>query len=267
MKIASFSKTFLRSLLGAGVICMAFALGTNAQVQSQTKIKNGPATQLVKVQRGEVVYVSGNDVVIKGEDGQLRAFSQVPDNARLTVDGQQLSVHDLKVGMTIERTTITTTTPAVITTIKTVTGTVWSATPPTFVILTLEDGKNQQFKIPKGTKFTIEGKQTDAFGLQPGMKVTATAVTEVPETLITKQVKMTGQMPPAPMESINPDAALLVAPEPSAPPVETATAVPTEAMPARLPKTGSILPMVGLLGGLFCFLALGLKLKLALALN
>jgi hypothetical protein len=265
MKSASFSKMFFRSLLGAGIICMAFALVTNAQVQTQTKIESGPTTQLVKVQRGEVIYVSGNDVVIKGEDGQLRAFSQIPDSATLTVDGQQLSVHDLKVGMTVERTTITATTPRVITTIKSVTGTVWNVNPPTFVILTLEDGKNQQFKIPKGTKFTIEGQQTDAFGLKPGMKVTATAVTEVPETVITKQVKTTGQMPPAPTESINPDAALLVAPEPSAPPVETAAAVPTEPMPARLPETGSILPLVGLLGGLFCSLALGLKVKLALS--
>lgn len=260
MKKTNFSRRILRHLLGAGLIC--FALGINAQVQTQTKLENGPATESVKVQRGEVVYVSGNDVVIKGEDGTIRNFPHVPDSARVTVNGQQLSVHDLKPGMTIERTTITTTTPTVITTIKTVTGTVWSVTPPTSVILTLENGKNQKFKIPAGTKFTIDGQATDAFGLKAGMKVSATAVTEVPETVITQEIKRTGQMPPPPTESVNPQIALLIL-VPYTPPAETATAVPVEPIPAKLPKTGSSLPLIGLIGGLFCSFALGLKVRRA----
>jgi hypothetical protein len=167
--------------------------------------------------------------------------------------------------MTIERTTITTTTPRVITTIKTVTGTVWSVIPPTSVILTLEDGKNQEFKIPDGTKFTIDGQPTDAFSLQPGMKVSATSVTEVPETLVTQKVRTTGEMPPPP------DVALLIIEVPYVPPaetaatapVETATATPAEPAPAQLPKTGSPLPLVVLLGGLFCSVAFGLKARRA----
>jgi hypothetical protein len=163
MNSVSVSRTILRNLLGAGLICTAFALGANAQVQTYTQVDNGPATQSVKIERGVVVYVSGNDVVIKGEDGRIRDFPNVPESARVTVDGQQLSVHDVRPGMTIERTTITTATPKVITTVKTVTGTVWSVNPPTSVILTLENGKNQQFKIPDGTKFMVDGQQTDAF--------------------------------------------------------------------------------------------------------
>src|SRR5271157_1473564 len=264
MNTASFSRTILRNLLGASIICTAFALVTNAQVQTQTEVENGTATRAVGVRRGEVVYVSGNEVVIKGEDGTVRDFPNVPDSVRVTVDGQQLSVHDLQPGMTIERTTITTTTPRVITTIKTVTGIVWNVTPPTSVILTLEDGKNQEFRIPDGTKFTIDGQPTDAFSLEPGMKVTATSVTEVPETVVTKNVKTTGEMPPPP------DVALIIIEVPVDPPAETAATAPVapdpapaDPAPTQLPKTGSPLPLVGLLGGLFCSLAFGLKARRA----
>jgi LPXTG-motif cell wall-anchored protein len=270
----SFKRTILRNLLGTGLICTAFALGTNAQEQTRTEVSNGPATQEVEVQRGVVIYVSGNDVVIKGEDGKIRDFPNVPDSARVTVDGQQLSVHDIQAGMTIERTTITTRTPRLITTIKTVSGTVWHVDPPTSVILTLENGKNQQFHIPDGTKFMIDGQPTDVFSLREGMKVSATAVTEIPETVITTQVNRTGEMPP-PVETVNPHVALLVilvpydasadtaAADSSQPATETSAAAPAEPTPAQLPKTGSSLSLLGLLGGLFCSLAIGLKARRA----
>ena len=272
----SFTKTTLRNLLGAGLICAAFALGTNAQVQTRTEVSNGPATQEVKVERGVVVYVSGNDVVIKGEDGRIRDFPNVPESARVTVDGQQLSVHDVRPGMTIERTTITTTTPKVITTIKTVTGTVWQVNPPTSVILTLENGENQQFRIPQGTQFTVDGQPTDAFSLRPGMKVSATAVTEVPETVVATEVTRTGEMAP-PVETIDPHIALLIVLVPydasadstdadsseSAADTDAAAPAQAEEAPAQLPKTGSSLPLVGLLGGLLCSIALGLRARRA----
>lgn len=273
MSTASFSRTILCSLLGAGLICTAFVLVSNAQVQTQTEVEAGRATREVKVRRGEVVYVSGNNVVILGEDGIYRDFPDIPESARVTVDGQELSVHDLRPGMTIQRISITTTRPRVITTIKSVTGTVWSVNPPTSVILTLDDGKNQQFRIPDGTRFTINGQPADAFSLRPGMKVSATSVTEVPETVVRTRVKLTGEMPPPP------DVALLVILLPEVPPAETATSAPAEAAPAQtaatnpaepapaqLPKTGSSLPLVGLLGGLFCSLALGLRTRRPLAL-
>lgn len=261
---ASFTRTILCNLLGAGVICTAFALGTNAQVQTRTEVENGTAIQQVEVRRSQVIYVSGNEVVVKGDDGKVRDFPNVPDSARVTVNGQQLGVHDLVPGMTIERTTITTTTPRVITTIKTVTGTVWQVAPPTSVILTLEDGKNQQFRIPDGTKFTVDGQPTDAFSLRPGMRVSATAVTEVPETVVTQQVTRTGEMPP-----IDPNVALLIVMVPYAPLTNAAAAAPASTSPVeptrvqQLPKTGSSLPLIGLLGGLFCVLALGLRARRA----
>src|SRR5262245_5733480 len=153
-----------------------------------------------------------------------------------------------------ERQTITTTTPRVITKVETVTGKVWHVTPPNSVVLTLENGTNQSFKIPKGQKFTIDGQVTDAFGLKKGMVVSAQRVTEVPETVVTQQVKRTGTMPPpppAPKQDV-PVLIVMAAPTP-APAAEEAKAEPA---PTKLPKTASELPLLGVLGALFCGLAL-----------
>ncbi len=74
-----------------------------------------------------------------------------------------LGVHDLKPGMKVQKTTIRTTTPKVVTTVQTVTGKVWYIQAPNSVILTLEDGTNQKFSIPKGQKFNVDGQMVDAY--------------------------------------------------------------------------------------------------------
>jgi hypothetical protein len=76
--------------------------------------------------------------------------------------------------MKLQRTIATTTTSQTVTTVQTVTGKVWNVNPTNSVILTLEDGTNQQFKIPKGQKFNVDGQETDARGLRKGMKISAT---------------------------------------------------------------------------------------------
>jgi LPXTG-motif cell wall-anchored protein len=126
------------------------------------------------------------------------------------------------------------------------------------VILHLEDGTNQSFKIPKGQKFNINGQMVDAFGLKKGMIVTATKIVEEPETVISQHKKITGTMP-APPPAPPTDVPILVARAEAPAPTATAEA-PTAATAAKLPKTGSELPLVGLLGLLCLSVALGAKL-------
>ena len=245
-------------MLAVGAICFVFALSTSAQVKTETKTTSGHATKEVQVERGEVVHVSGNDLVVKMQDGTIRHFANVPESARITVGGQQLGIHDLKPGMKLERTITTTTVPQTITTVQTVEGTVWNVSPPSSVILTLEDGKNQQFKIPDGQKFLVDGQQTDAWGLRKGMKISATKIVEAPATVVEQQRKVTGTMPPPP-PAPPADAPMLIAqaePPAAAPAAPApAPAPPTEA----LPKTGSILPLIGMLGLLFVGSSFGLR--------
>jgi len=246
-------------VLGVGAVCLTFATSGSAQVQTETTTTAaGPASKQVQVERATVVTVSGNNLVVKMEDGTIRDFPNVPESARVTVDGKQLGIHDLKPGMTLQRTITTTTTPKVITTTQSVTGTVWHVQPPLSVILTMEDGKNQEFKIPKGQKFNIDGQTVDAWGLKKGMKVSATKVVEMPETQVAQQRKLTGTMPPppAPPPADVPILVVVAAPMPMPAP---AAPVVAEAAPAALPKTGSELPLFGLIGALSLLGGLGLR--------
>jgi len=244
----SVNKTWL--LLAVAVLCFAFAASMSAQVKTETTTASGASTHEVTVERGEVVLVDGNDLLVKMEDGTLRHFPNVPESARVMVDGKSLGIHDLKPGMKLERTITVTSTPKTVTTVQTVTGKVWHVNPPTSVILQLEDGTNQQFKIPKGQKFMVDGQETDAWGLKKGMKVSATKIVEVPEVHMTREQQVSGTMPPPP-PAPPADQPILVAVAEPAP-------APAPAAPAELPKTGSLVPLVGLLGTFSMLSSLGL---------
>ena len=149
--------------------------------------------------------------------------------------------------MKLERTTIVTKTPRTIRTVRSVTGTVWQVSPPNSVILTMPNKENRRFTIPRDQKFLIEGKETDAFGLRPGMRVSASAVSEESDEVVSKQVSTTGVAPPPPLPAPAPNTPVLI--------LETApvpAAVATTGAPAQLPSTGSPVPLIGLLGLILC---------------
>ena len=242
-------QTLLSLTLVLAVMLFNLAVNLSAQVQTETQTTAGQPTHEVTVDRGEVVLVQGNDLVVKMEDGSIEHFANLPESDRVLVDGKSLGIHDLKPGMKLERTITVTTTPRTITTVQTVTGKVWHVTPPNSVILTLEDGSNQQFNIPKGQKFTVDGQETDAWGLKKGMKVAATKVVEVPENVITRQKQMRGSMPPPPSPPPADAPILVAASQPLSMP--RATAPSTE-----LPHTGSLLPLIGMLGAISLFFSM-----------
>jgi LPXTG-motif cell wall-anchored protein len=239
-------------VLVAAAVCLTFTLSLSAQVQTKTTTTTGKASVVTQVESGEIVFVSGNSVIVKMADGSLRHFNNVSESARVTVDGQQLGVHDLKAGMKVQKTITTTTTPETVTTVKSVTGKVWFINPPSTVILTMEDGKNQEFKIPNGQKFNVDGQMVDAWGLKKGMTVNATKVVEAPAVVVAQKAKLTGEMPPPPPPPPA-DAPILVVEE-VAVPVQVA-----QAPAPALPKTGSEVPLIGLLGLLSLAASLGLR--------
>jgi hypothetical protein len=236
-------------VVAVGAFYLAFTLNMSAQVRTETTTTSGQATHDVTVERAVVVLVNGNDLVVRMEDGTIRHFPNVPESVRATVDGRQLGIHDLKPGMKLQRTLTVTTTPQTITTVKSVTGKVWHINPPNSVILTLEDGTNQQFKIPKNQRFMVDGQETDAWGLKKGMNVSATKIVEEPVTVVERKARISGAMPPPP------------SPPPADVPILVAEArpVPGPAAPAELPKTGSPLPLIGLLGSLSLFSSFALR--------
>jgi hypothetical protein len=250
------SSVMKRSLIiVARIACFIVAVPTFAQVQSQTITTSGPSTKAVKIESGEVVSVEGNDLFVKMSDGTLRDFPNIPASAKVDVDGKQLSISELQPGMKLQRATITTTTPQIVTNVQTVTGKVWHVSPPNSVILTMENGENQSFKIPQGQKFTVDGAETDAFGLKKGMTVNATKIVETPMTSVSQHRQVSGTLPPS--------APVLIAKE-SPTPEGTVTASheagTTTTASAELPKTASGWPLVGILGFLFISASFGLAL-------
>ena len=135
-------------------LCSYFAALTFAQVQAQTTTTSGPATKQVTIESGEVVAVEGNDLFVKMDDGTLRDFPNIPASASVNVDGKQLGLSDLQPGMKLQRATVRTTTPQVVTTVETVTGKVGTCAIHRVLplIVTLENNENQQFKIPNGSR-------------------------------------------------------------------------------------------------------------------
>jgi hypothetical protein len=245
-------------LIAAGALCLASSMNMNAQIETKTTDTAQKATVTTTVEKGTIVYVQGRDVVIKMQDGSLRHVSNVPDSTKVMVDGKMIGIHDAKVGMMLQRTITTTTVPKTITTTKTVTGTVWHVNPPLSVILTLDDGMNHEFKIPNGQMFMINGTMQSSFHLKKGMKVSATQIVEVPQVDIEKQQKLTGSLPPPPPPPSMDQPIMMESAVPPTP-VPQVTEAPAPAPAPALPKTGSPLPLIGLLGFLSLAASFGLK--------
>lgn len=249
-------------LRGCGIALLGVvSLSVSAQTSDQ-----------VEVRRGRVVYVSGQDLVVKLEDGTVKHLV-VPNDVVFNIDGKQLRVQDLKPGMQLTQTITTTTTNKTVSNVRTVNATVWQVNAP-YLIVTLPDGKNKQVKVPDGTKFTVDGEQKTVFDLRPGMKLSGTIVTKTPETLVSRVSSVSGTAPPPPKPATPVMVGVLLveevdmpAPPPAAkiaPTTMASAAAPSpaqEARPATLPKTASPVPLIGLLGVLS--LSSGLLLRFA----
>jgi hypothetical protein len=268
----------IRGLMMAGVVALATVASGMAQDTTRTQVRTGTPTSTTTVEKGELIYVSGNDLVLKMDTGEFRHMN-VPDTARAIVDGKELSVHDLKPGMKLQRTITTTSTPKTVTTIRTIQGTVWSVIAPSTLILSFPEGPNKTYNVPKDQKFVIDGKTYTAFELRKGMKIAATVVSEATDVAVAESRRATGTAPaaaapppppPPPTPVVYVGVLLIELPAPATPPPPPPTrlaptpnaraaAAGAEPAPKALPKTASSWPMVGLLGILFCTASLGIR--------
>jgi hypothetical protein len=234
----------------------AWSQDTSVSTTSQT----GAAKVTTSVEHGQVVMVSGNDLIIKMGDGQVRHFT-APAGAKVNVDGKDLTVSQLKPGMMLTRTITTTTIPKTVSTVRTIEGKVWYVNPPSTLILQFPDGPNKQYKVPAGQKFMVDGQMQSVFHVKKGMNISATVVTDSPLTVQSTTRTVAGVAPPPPpppptlppAPPANTEVVMLI--EESAP----APAAPVQTASATLPKTASYTPLIGVVGLLL--LAAGFSLK------
>ena len=212
---------------------------------TRTVTRTGEPMVTTQVKSGEVVYVSGDDLVIRLESGELENFV-VPDNIIFLVDGKYLTLGELKPGTRLTQTITSTSTPHLVRTVRTITGTVWHVNPPNVVVLRLPDHTNKTYRVPEGQQFNIDGEIRDVFHLKTGMKITATVVTETPETVEATAQTMTGEAPPPTLPAPSLVGVLLI----ELPPTHNPLQQTAEAQDPTLPNTASDLPWIVLLGAL-----------------
>jgi hypothetical protein len=94
-------------ILALGTLGVVFAQNAGVQVQTTTSVQSSQSKEVVRVDRGEVMAVEGNDLIVKMENGSMRHFENIPESAKITVDGRQLGIHDFKPGMKLQRTITT----------------------------------------------------------------------------------------------------------------------------------------------------------------
>jgi len=129
-----------------------------------------------RVENAEVVYVEGNDVVLKSTNGEVRQF-EIPDSSKFIIDGESVTVHELKPGMKLTARITTANAPRVVDAVKIIDlGTVWKISGNNLIVRK-PDGENKIYRVPSGGKITLEGKEIALNQLHEGDKLTATVVT------------------------------------------------------------------------------------------
>src|ERR1700689_394657 len=115
-------------LLGLGaagaVVFGLMAFGTWGQDTRTTTVQHGDSSFDTQVRNAEVVYVDGNDLVLKLEDGKVEHLV-VPDSDKFTTKGSDGTAPALAPGTKPPQTIPPTTAPRYVTTIRTLKGKVW----------------------------------------------------------------------------------------------------------------------------------------------
>jgi hypothetical protein len=246
-------------VLGIVGLACGTAAGQAGQAEQTT-------TQAKSTVHFEVLAVQGNTVTVKTREKGAEDIT-VDDNFRFTVDGNPVSVHDLKPGMkgTATVTTTTTYTPVVITEIHE--GTVHQVSGNSIIVRT-----NNGFRMftegdaaARGATIIRNGEPSNFASLRRGDRLTATVVTTHPPKVMTKRQVDAAMASPAAVATAGtpagtPGGAPAAAGQQPAAGHEASAAAepgaPAQHHHKKLPKTASVFPLIGLAGASLCGIAL-----------
>jgi hypothetical protein len=245
------AKTRIAALYALGAAAFTLVAGASAQDTTTTNTRPGVSQYQATVRNAQIVYVEGNNLVLKLENGKIEHLV-VPSNEKFTIDGKELTVYELKAGTKLTQSIVTTTTPHYVKTIRVLKGKVWHVMAPGSIFLKLPDGTSQMYKVPYHAKFFIDGQEKSVFDIRKGMNIEATIVTDEEHSVVETTKSNFGYTPPPAIVPLY-DVLLI---QPVRMPESVATSVsaehvdPQSEVASNLPSTASSLPLLGLLGGL-----------------
>jgi len=126
-----------------------------------------------------VVYTGGNDLVLKAADGKVLNY-MVPAGYKFTAGGKQLTLAELKPGLTLTAPVSTGKDPQVVAAIAVLKAKVYGTAPPDGITLTTPMGA-KDFVVPAGTTFMVGGAPTTLSALKSDTVIEATLVTPLAE--------------------------------------------------------------------------------------
>ncbi len=209
-------RPFALKAASAVVIATSFL----APAMAQDKPTSGPSST--------VVYVSGNDLVLKSSDGKLLNYT-VPSGVKFTTGGKQVALAELKPGTKLTAPVSTGFDPQIVSSVTVVKGKVYAVTPPDGVTLLLSEGV-KEFAVPAGTTFMVDGKPLKISEIKPDMMVEATIVTTAAEATAASAT--------------------------ATPPLSGTLLVAKTAAAEDMPSAGTSLPLFGLSGGVLVLFGL-----------
>jgi hypothetical protein len=243
------SRAMNHGVLAALIVCSTAVTGLAQQSTTAT----------AETKTFEVLAVEGNRLDVRMPEGTREIT--VPEDFRFTVNGQSMSVHELKPGMKGEATITTRTTVVPVTVTEVKNGTVMKSTGATIILRTDQGIRSfTQDEVDKrGVKIIRQGKPAQLSEFHEGDVLSATIITSKPPSIMTeREVTAALAAVPAPVATAGVDPApapprAVASAQPA--PAQAPVAASAAAAPA-LPKTASSRPMVAFAGVLL--LAAGL---------
>lgn len=158
------------------VVLSSISAAGFAQQTSARGVTPKSVTQVIQIDNAQVVYVSGDDVVLKSPDGRLQLLELDPGTS-LTVDGKPVAPKDLTPGTMLSHIKVNHMVESDVTTVTQIDGQIMQVSPPKWVTIKLGDGTVKRYEIPEHATFRVDGKEATAFELKKGMNLSATVVT------------------------------------------------------------------------------------------
>ena len=172
-----------RRIIIAGLATLSITTSVAAQTTTKSKSRRRSGGDRRDLHDWNRRSVDGNWLLVKMQPSGLYRIFNVQPGRQFIIDGQTKLISDLTPGTVLTASVVTTSQPVTERTTTVTDGTVWYVS-GNYVIVTLANGENHEYKCRRRRKFMVEGKPASVSELRKGMKVSATRIVEEPKTEI-----------------------------------------------------------------------------------